>query len=153
MEPGVEKGVTAGRAHCTQVTEELNKQKVSLINQADVNVTQNIEHTDGHPADTKCCHHQAHQAEGLAFAHTLSLCLALSVVAWYDAVPQFDRDAQVRDAERRQRQDIGDEESAVRVGQPLSLLAHPELLADGETLILKLHMIGVSHSGSHQTAG
>lgn len=149
MQPGIEKGVTAGRAHGAQVTQKLDEQKVSLINQINVDVTQNIEHTDGHPADTKRCHHQAHQAEGLAFAHALSLRLALSVVARYDTVPQLDRDAQVRDAERRQRQDVGDEEGAVGVSQPLPLLAHPELLADGETLSLKLHMVSVSHGWSH----
>lgn len=135
------------------MTEQLNKQKVPLINQVNINVSQNIKHTDGHPADTKCCHHQAHQAEGLALTHALSLCLALSVVTRYNTVPQFDRDAQVRDAERRQRQDVGDKEGAVRVSQPLLLLAHPELLADGEALILKLHMVGVSNSWSHQTTG
>lgn len=75
------------------------------------------------------------------------------MVAGYDAVPQFDGDAQVRDAEGRQRQDIGDEESAVGVGQPLPLLAHPELLANGEAFIFKFHVVGVSHSRGHQTTG
>lgn len=135
------------------MTEQLDEQEVALINHVNVNITQNIEDTDGQPADTKRCHHQAHQAEGLAFAHALSLCLALGVVARYDTVSQFDRDAQVRDAESRQGQNVGDEEGAVRVSQTLPLLAHPELLADGEALILELHMVSVSHSWSHQATG
>lgn len=115
MQPSVEERVAAGRTHRAQVTEQLDEQKVALINQVNVNVAQHVEHTDGHPADAEGCHHQAHQAEGLAFAHALSFYLALSVVARYDTVPQFDRDAQVRDAERRQREDVSDEESAVCV--------------------------------------
>lgn len=83
------------------MTEQLNEQKVVLINQVNVNVTQHVEHTDGHPADAKGCHHQAHQPEGLPFTHALGLCLALGVVARYDTVAQFDRDAEVRDGERR----------------------------------------------------
>lgn len=134
------------------MTEQLNKQKVVLVNQVNVNVTQHIEHTDGHPADAKGCHHQAHQPEGLAFAQTLGLRLTLGVVARYDTIPQFDRDAQVRYAECRKRQDICDKESGVRISQPLPLLAHPELLADGEALILKVHVVGVSYSWSHQAA-
>lgn len=153
MQPGVEERVTAGGAHCTQVTEQLNEQEVALIDQVNVNVTQHVEHTDGHPAEAKGRHHQAHQPEGLSLAHALRLRLALGTVAGYDTVPQFDRDAQVGDAERRQRQDVSDEEGAVRVRQPLPLLAHPELLADGEAFIFKLHMVGVSHRWSHQTAG
>lgn len=135
------------------MTEQLNEQKVVLINQVNVNVAQHIEHTDRHPADAKGSHDQAHQPEGLPFAQTLGLCLTLGVVARYDTVPQFDRDAQVRDAERRKRQDVCDKESGVRISQPLPFLAHPELLADGEALILKLHVVGVSYSWSHQTTG
>lgn len=153
VQPGVEEGVTAGGAHGTQVTEQLNEQEVALIDQVNVNVPQHVEHTDRHPADAEGRHHQAHQPKGLAFAHPLSLSLALGVVAGHDTIPQFDRDAQVRDAERGQRQDVGDEEGAVRVGQTLVLLADPELLADAEALVLKLHMVGVSHSWSHQSAG
>lgn len=153
MQPGIEERVTAGGAHCTQMTQQLNEQEVPLINQVNVNIAQYVEHADRHPANTKRGHHKAHQAEGLAFAQALCLCLALGVVARYDTVPQFDRDAQVRDAEGRQRQDVGDEEGAVRIGQPLPLLTHPELLTDGEAFILKLHMVGVSHSWSHQPAG
>lgn len=135
------------------MAEQLNEQKVPLVNQVNVNVPQNVEDADGHPADAERRHHQTHQAEGLAFAHALSLRLALGVVARYDTVAQFDGDAQVRDAERRQWQDVGDEEGAVRVGQPLLLLTHPELLADGEALVLELHVVGVGDSWSHQTAG
>lgn len=87
VQPGVEKGVTARRAHRAQVTEQLNEQKVPLVNQVNVNVPQNVEDTDGQPANAKRGHHQAHQAEGLALAHALSLCLALGVVARYDTVP------------------------------------------------------------------
>lgn len=153
MQPGVEERVTAGWAHCTQVTEQLDEQKVVLVNQIDVNVTQNVEHADGHPANAESCHHQAHEPKRLAFAHALSLRLALGVVARYDTVPQFDWDAQVRDAERRKRQNVGDQEGAVGVSQPLSLLAHPELLTDGEAFVFELHMVGVSHSRSHQSTG
>lgn len=153
MQPGVEERVAARGAHRTQVTEQLNEQKVPLVNQVDVDVAQHVEHADWQPADAKRRHHQAHQAEGLALAHALGLRLALGVVARHDAVPQLDRDAQVGDAERRQGQHVSDEEGAVRVGQPLPLLAHPELLADGEALVLELHMVRVSHSRSHQTAG
>lgn len=153
VQPGVEEGVAAGRAHGTQVTEQLNEQEVALVNQVNVDVAQHVEHADGHPADAEGRHHQAHQPEGLAFAHALSLDLALGVVAGDHAVPQLDRDAQVGDGERRQRQDVCDEQGAVRVSQPLLLLAHPELFTDGEAFILELHMVGVSYSRSHQTAG
>ena len=153
VQPGVEERVTAGRAHGAQVAEQLDEQEVPLIDQVDVNVAQNVEDADGQPADAERRHHQAHQAEGLAFAHALGLRLALGVVAGHHTVPQLDRDAQVRDAERGEGQDVGDEEGAVRVGQPLALLAHPELLADGEALVLKLHVVGVSHGWSHQAAG
>lgn len=153
MQPGVEERVTARWAHCTQVTEQLDEQKVVLVDQIDVNVTQNVEHADGHPANAESCHHQAHEPKCLAFAHALSLRLALSVVARYDTVPQFDWDAQVRDAERRKRQNVGDQEGAIGISQPLSLLTHPELLTDGEAFVSELHMVGVSHSRSHQSTG
>lgn len=153
VQPGVKERVAAGGAHGTQVTQQLNQQEVALIDQVDVNITQDVEHTDGHPAETKSRHYQAHQTEGFALAYALRLRLALGAMAGYDAVPQFDGDAQVRDAESRQGQDVGDEECAVRVGQPLLLLAHPELLADGEAFILELHVVGVSHGWCHQAAG
>ncbi|TNN55594.1 hypothetical protein EYF80_034191 [Liparis tanakae] len=153
VQPGVEERIAAGRAHGAQVAEQLDEQKVALVDQVDVDVAQHVEHADRHPADAERRHHQAHQAEGLAFAHALSLRLALGVVAGDHAVAQLDGDAQVGDAERRQRQDVGDEEGAVGVGQPLALLAHPELLADGEALVLELHVVGVSHGRSHQAAG
>lgn len=153
VQPGVEEGVAAGRAHGAQVTEQLDEQEVALVDEVDVDVAQHVEHADGHPADAESRHHEAHEPEGLAFARALSLHLALGEVPRDDAVPQLDRDAQVGDGERRQRQDVRDEEGAVGVGQPLPLLAHPELLADGEALVLELHVVGVSHSWSHQTAG
>lgn len=153
VQPCVEERVTTRRAHCAQMAEQLNEQKVVLINKINVNVTQDVEHANGHPADAKSCNHETHKAKRLALAQALSLRLALGVVARYDAVPQLDRDAQVGDAERRQRQDVSDEESAVGVSQPLSLLTHPEFLADGEALVLELHVVGVSHSRSHEATG
>lgn len=77
------------------MTEELNEKKVSLVDQVDVNVSQDVEDTNGHPTNAKRCHHQAHQAKGLAFAHALGLRLTLSVVSWYDAIAKFDGNAQV----------------------------------------------------------
>lgn len=90
MQPGVEERVAAGRAHRTKVTEQLDEQKVVLVDQIDVNVPQDVEHADGHPTDAESRHHQAHEAKRLALADALGLRLALGVVAGYDAVPQLD---------------------------------------------------------------
>ena len=123
------------------------------MDEVNVDVAQHVEHADGHPAETEGRHHQGDQAEGLALARPLRLGLALRAVARHHAVAQLDRDAEVGGAKRRQREDEGDEEGAVSVRQPVGLLAHPELLADDEALVLELHMVGVSHCRGHQTTG
>lgn len=135
------------------MAQQLDEQEVALVDQVNVNVPQYVEHTDGHPAHAESCHHQGDQTEGLALAGSLGLGLALGAVARHHTVTELDRDAEVRDAEGRQRQDVGNEKCAVCVGQPLSLLAHPELLTDGKAVILELHMVGVGHGRGHKPTG
>lgn len=38
VQPGVEEGVATGRAHGAQVTEQLDEQKVALVDEVDVDV-------------------------------------------------------------------------------------------------------------------
>ena len=153
VQPGVQEGVAAGRAHGAQVAEQLDDQEEALVDQVDVDVAQHVEDADGQPADGERRHHQRHQPEGLAFAGALRRRLALGAVARHHAVAQLDGDAQVGDAERGEWQHVGDEERAVGVRQPLALTADPELLADGEALVLERHVVGVRHGRRHQAAG
>lgn len=135
------------------MAQQLDEQEVALVDQVNVNVPQYVEHTDGHPAHAESCHHQGDQTEGLALAGSLGLGLALGAVARRHTVTELDRDTEVRDAEGRERQDVGHEERAVGVGQPLFLFAHPELLTDGEALIFELHMVSVGYSRGHKPTG
>ena len=55
---GVEEGVSAGRAHATQVAEQLDEQEVALVDEVDIDVAQHVKHVDGQPAHGKRHHQQ-----------------------------------------------------------------------------------------------
>lgn len=153
VQPRVQEGVAAGRAHGAQVAQQLDEQEVALVDEVDVDVPQHVEHVDWQPAHREGRHQQRHQAEDLALAGLLRAGLALRPVAGRDALPQLDRDAQIGHEDGRQRQHVRHQQGAVRVDAPLRLLIQPELLADGEALVFELHVVGVRHGGGHEAAG
>lgn len=153
VEPGIEERVAAGGAHGEPVAEQLDEEEVVLVDEIDVDVTDDVEDVDGEPADPKGCHHQHDEAEDLPLPQAVELGLALRGVARHHSVPQLHRDADVGEGNGREGQDVGDDQGAVGIGQALRLLLHPELLADGETLLPKLHVVRVGDGGGHQPAG
>lgn len=153
VEPGIEERVAAGRTHGAQVTQQLDEQEVALVDEADVDVAQHVEHVDGQPARGERRHQERHESERLPLARSLRLGLVARSVARRHAVAQLDGDAQVGDADGREREHVGEQQRGVGVRQALRLLAEPELLADGEAGVAELHMVGVRHRGSHQPAG
>lgn len=147
VQPRVEEGVAAGRAHGAQVAQQLDEQEVALVNEPDVDVSQHVEHVDGEPTHGEGRHQERHQAEDPPLTGSVG------PVARRHALPQLDGDAQVRREDGRQRQDVGEQQGAVGVRAPLPVLAQPELLADGEALGPELHVVGVRERGSHEAAG
>lgn len=90
MEPRVKERVAAGRAHGTKVTEQLDEQKVALVDQVNVNVSQHVEHVNWEPAQCKDRDQERHQAEDLPLPSPLGACLVLAPVARCHTLPQFD---------------------------------------------------------------
>lgn len=86
VQPGVEERVTAGGAHSKPVAEQLDQEKVVLVNQVDVYVTDDVEDMDGEPADGKGSHHQHKEAEDLSPPHAIKLRLALRRVARHHTI-------------------------------------------------------------------
>ena len=153
MQPRVKEGVAARGAHGAQVAEQLDEEEVAFVDQVDVNVSQHVEHVDGEPADCKSGDQERDQAEDLPLPGLMGPRLVLAPVTGSDTFPQFDSDAEVGDKDSREREDICNQQGAVRVGAPRSLLTQPELLTDGEALILELHVVGVQDGGTHKAAG
>ena len=118
-----------------------------------VNVSQHVEHVNREPAHGEGRHQKSDQAKDLPLPSLLSTGLALCPVARCDTVPQFDGDAEIRDEDGRQWQDICDQQGAVCVGASFCLLSQPELLTDGEAFLFEFHVVGVGHCRSHQPAG
>lgn len=56
VKPRVQERVAAGRAHGAQMTQQLDQQKMTLVDEADVDVAQDVEHVDGQPADSEHRH-------------------------------------------------------------------------------------------------
>lgn len=150
VKPGVQEGVTAGGAHGTQVAQQLDEQKVTLVNEVNVNVSQHVEHVNRKPAHRKGRHQESDQAKDLSFASLLSACLVLRPVAWSNAVPQFDSDAEIRDKNSRKREDVSNQQGAVRISTSFFFLTQPELLTDSEAFLFEFNMIGVGHCWSYQ---
>lgn len=153
VEPGVEERVAAGRAHGAQVAQQLDEQEVALVDQLDVNVPQHVEDVDGEPAHREGGDQERNQAEDLPLPSLVGPHLALAPVARGHTFPQFDSDAEVGDKDGGQREHVGHQQGAVGVGASLSVLTQPELLTDGEALVLELHVVGVQDGGTHQAAG
>lgn len=153
VEPRVKKRVAAGGAHGAQVAQQLDEEKVALVDEVNVNVPQHVEHVNGKPAHREGGHQERHQAKDLPLPRLLSPRLGPRPVARRDAVPQFDSDAQIRHEDSGQRQDVRNQQGAVRVRAPFFLLTQPEFLTDGEAFVLELHVVGVRHRGSHEAAG
>lgn len=135
------------------MTEQLDEQKVAFVDQVDVNVSQHVEHVNGEPAHCKGGDQERDQAEDLPLPSLMGPHLLLAPVARRNTFPQFDSDAQVGHKDSRQREDVCNQQSAVRVRAPFSLLTQPEFLTDGEALILELHVVGVQDGGTHKAAG
>lgn len=152
VKPRVEEGVTAGGAHGAQVAQELDEQKVALVNEVNVDVSQHVEHMNRKPTHCKGRHQESDQAENLSFASLLGPRLVLRPVARGNTVPQLHGDAEIRDENRRQWEDISDEQGAVCVSTSFFLLTQPELLTDSETFLFEFNVVGVGHRWSHQAA-
>lgn len=119
----------------------------------DVNVSQHVEHVDGEPAHCKGGDQERHQAEDLSLPSLMGPRLALAPVARRNTFPQLDSDTEIGDKDGRQREDVCNQQGAVRVRAPFSLLPQPEFLTDGEALILELYVVGVQDGGAHKAAG
>lgn len=118
-----------------------------------VNVPQHVEDVNGEPAHCKGGDQERDQAEDLPLPSLLGARLVLAPLARRDTFPQFDSDAEIRHEHSRQREDVCNQQGAVRVRAPFFLLTQPELLADGEAFVLEFHVVGVQDGGTHQAAG
>ena len=118
-----------------------------------VDVSQHIEHMNRKPTHRKGRHQQRNQAKDLSLASLLSSRLAFGPVARCDTLPQLDSDAEIRDKDDGQRQDVCDEQGAVCVSASFFLLTPPEFLTDGEAFLFELHVVGVGDCRSDQPAG
>lgn len=132
------------------MAQQLDEQKVALVDQVNVNVSEHVEHVDRKPADCKGGHQERNQAKDLPLPGSVDAHLVLRPVARGNAFLQFDSDAEIRNKDSRQRKNISDQQGAVRVSPSFFLLAQPELFADGEAFLLELDMVGVRHRWSHQ---
>ena len=118
-----------------------------------VYVSQHIEYMNRKPARSEGWHQKCNQAKDLSFTSLMSTCLALCPVAWCNTLPQFDSNAEIRDEDSRQWQDVCYQQSAICIGTSLFLLSQPELLADGEAFLFEFYMVGVGHCWSYEPTG
>lgn len=153
VEPRVKERVATGRAHGAQVAEQLDEQKVALVDQVDVNVSQHVEDVDGEPAHREGGDQERNQAEDLPLPSLVGPRLALAPVARRHTFPQFDSDAEVGHEDGGQREHVRHQQGAIGVRASFSVLTQPEFLTDGEALVLELHVVGVQDGGTHQAAG
>lgn len=73
----------------------MDKQKIALVDEVDVYVSQHVEHMNRKPAHCKGRHQERHQAEDLSLSSLVRSCLVLCPVARCDTLPQFDSDTEV----------------------------------------------------------
>lgn len=116
VQPRVQKRVTTRGTHSAPVTQQLDQQKITLVDQVYIDISKNVENAYRQPADPECGNHQRHEAKRLPLPRPLGFRLTLGTVTWHNAVAKLHGNAQIGNAEGGQRKDVGDEERAVRVG-------------------------------------
>lgn len=81
VQPCIEEGVATGWAHGAEVAQQLDQQKVALVNEVDVDVPQHVEHMDWKPAHSEGGHQKGNQSEDLPLASLVDAYLILCPVA------------------------------------------------------------------------
>lgn len=151
VEGGIDEGIVAGRAHGNQVTRDLDDVDVPLVQDGEllVDVSDEVHHLEGQPADSKAHDRDGEHPEGLLLGFG-PFVLAGIGSARDIPPPQVVGDGAEGDRYRQKREYVGQEEHQARVQQPLSLLVLPKLFTDDHVVAdgVEIQVVGVQRRGN-----